>query len=347
MTNRSLSLLHWYSHHRRILPWRSNTGEKANPYHIWLSEIMLQQTTVQAVIPYYQRFLKAFPTIDALACAPQEDVLRLWAGLGYYARARNLHLCAQKISQNGGNFPQTLDALQKLPGIGAYTARAIGSIAFNLPVIAVDGNVERVTSRLFAFKDPLPQARTKLAALAATLNKDKEAQENPSDFTQALFDLGATLCTPRNPSCLLCPIKEGCLGFKENIAEMLPYKIPKKKKPTKFGAVFLLTNSKNEMLIRQRPQSGLLGGMDEFPNTEWKDTAWTKEEALLHAPLKRQWKETKHIKHVFTHFTLYLTCYHAIFSQAEEKSLEIPEKFGRFKEIKQAALPNLMKKALL
>lgn len=344
MINRSLNLLHWYSQHKRSLPWRAQQGETPDPYAIWLSEIMLQQTTVQTVGPYYHRFLTRFPTIHALANAPQEEILRLWAGLGYYARARNLHLCAQKISENGGNFPQTIEELLTLPGIGPYTAHAIGSIAFNLPVIAIDGNVERVTARVFAFKEPLPQARPQLATLAATLNHDDAAQKHPSDFTQALFDLGATICTPRNPSCLLCPIKEYCRGFEENLAEKLPYKAPKKKKPIKFGALFLLTNKKGKMLIRKRPQTGLLGGMDEFPNTEWRDTEFSYEEALQHAPLPLSWKEKTTIKHVFTHFTLFLTCYEA---QNPTYTHNIPIEFGEFRDLSSAALPSLMKKILL
>nr|WP_240775355.1 hypothetical protein [Neokomagataea tanensis] len=204
MTLNASELLRWYDTHRRTLPWRGSDAERPSPYAVWLSEIMLQQTTVQAVIPYFERFLTDYPTVQALASAPLEDVLQRWAGLGYYARARNLHACAQKIAARG-SFPETVEELQALPGIGAYTARAVAAIAFGVPVIPVDGNVERVTARLFAVEDPIPGARPQLHRQAATLNHDPIAQKRPSDFAQALFDLGSSICTPRNPTCLPCP----------------------------------------------------------------------------------------------------------------------------------------------
>ena len=262
------ALLHWYDRHRRVLPWRHLPGDPPDPYRIWLSEIMLQQTTVTAVIPYFERFLTRFPTVAALAAAPEGDVLAAWAGLGYYARARNLHACARQVAALGG-FPATVEGLRALPGIGVYTAAAVAAIAFAVPVVPVDGNVERVTARLFAIAAPMPGARPAIAAAAATLGLHPAAQARPSDFAQALFDLGATLCTPANPACALCPLMQGCEARRAGIAAELPRRAAKPARPQRFGAAFWLTDSAGAVLLRRRPASGLLGGMTELPGTPW------------------------------------------------------------------------------
>ncbi len=232
------SLLHWYDRHRRVLPWRHGPGETPDPYRVWLSEIMLQQTTVAAVIPYFERFLVRFPTVEALAAAEDEAVMAEWAGLGYYARARNLLACARQVAALGG-FPRTEHGLRALPGIGVYTAAAVAAIAFGVPVVPVDGNVERVASRLFAIADPLPGAKPAIAAAAVQLGLDPAARARPSDFAQALFDLGATLCSSTSPACALCPLREDCQGHRAGIAAGLPRKAPKQRRPQRFGAHFL------------------------------------------------------------------------------------------------------------
>lgn len=301
-------LLDWYDRHRRVLPWRSGPDQSADPYHVWLSEIMLQQTTVKAVGPYYHRFLEKFPTVNALAAAERDDVLAAWAGLGYYSRARNLHACAQQVVKLGG-FPRTVEGLRALPGIGAYTAAAVAAIAFGVPVVPVDGNVERITARLFAVQEPLPAARKTLGQLGARLNADKEAKARPSDFAQALFDLGASLCSPRSPACGLCPWQQGCAGYKAGLAETLPRRTPKAEKPVRYGVHFLVMDEAGSVLLRKRPETGLLAAMTELPGTEWRSAPWSEAEALEHAPLKADWLPCGDVRHVFTHFTLEVSIY--------------------------------------
>lgn len=296
-------LLTWYDRYRRVLPWRSASGQSADPYHVWLSEIMLQQTTVKAVGPYYQRFLEKFPTVQALASAERDTVLAAWAGLGYYSRARNLHACAQQVVALGG-FPRTIDGLRALPGIGAYTAAAVAAIAFGVPVVPVDGNVERITARLFAIEEPLPAARKTLAQLGAQLNEGKAAHARPSDFAQALFDLGASLCSPRSPACGVCPWQGHCAGQKAGLAASLPRRTPKSAKPVRYGVHFLVLDEAGQVLLRKRPETGLLAAMTELPGTEWRTTPWTTAEALPHAPVPADWQACGVVKHVFTHFTL-------------------------------------------
>ncbi|MDG6095456.1 A/G-specific adenine glycosylase [Acetobacter sp. AN02] len=309
MTPSVTALLAWYDRSRRTLPWRALPGQASDPYRVWLSEIMLQQTTVTAVIPYYTRFLERFPDIQSLAQAGPDEVLSLWSGLGYYSRARNLHRCAQEVAARGG-FPADLAALQSLPGIGPYTAAAIGAIAFGLPVVPVDGNVERVTARVFAVEAPLPGARRELAVLAARFMETEEARCRPGDVAQALFDLGAGLCTPRSPGCVLCPWRESCAGLASGLAASLPRKAPKKTRPERFGVHFLLRDTRGDVLLRRRPPSGLLGGTYELPGTEWREQEWSREEALQSAPLSDNlaggWKTVRRVKHIFTHFCLNL-----------------------------------------
>jgi A/G-specific adenine glycosylase len=303
-------LLAWYDRHRRSLPWRAEPGQVADPYHVWLSEIMLQQTTVTATRPYYERFLIRFPDVATLAAAPLEAVLAAWAGLGYYARARNLHAGAQAVVAAGG-FPRDLAGLRALPGIGDYTAAAIGAIAFDLPVVAVDGNVERVVARLFAVAEELPAAKPRLRALAAHLGDQPAARARPSDFLQALFDLGATVCTPAAPTCALCPWMAECAGRLAGIARDLPRRGEKRVRPLRHGVHFWLTDADGNVLLRRRPPEGLLGGMSELPGTEWRGAPWTPDEALALAPMDVRWRPAGEVRHGFTHFELAIRLYAA------------------------------------
>ena len=285
-------------------------GEAADPYRVWLSEIMLQQTTVAAVGPYFERFLTRFPTVQALAAAGEEEVMAAWAGLGYYARARNLHACARAVAAQGGVFPATLDGLRALPGIGPYTANAVAAIAFGVPVVPVDGNVERVAARLFAIDAPLPGGKPALAQAAAGLNASRVARARASDFAQALFDLGATICT-RRPACGLCPWHKDCRARALGIAETLPRRAAKAARPLRHGAHFWLTDRHGQVLLRRRPPKGLLGGMTELPGSEWRATPGPATEAQRHAPMPAAWRPAGQVRHVFTHFELHLDVYAA------------------------------------
>lgn len=297
-------LLAWYDRQGRILPWRAGPGEPRDPYRVWLSEVMLQQTTVAAVGPRYARFLARFPTVQALAAADWAEVAEEWAGLGYYARARNLHACARAVAAAGG-FPCSVAGLAALPGIGPYTAAAVGAIAFDVPAVPVDGNVERVVARLHGVEDPLPAAKPRLTALAAGFMADPAARARPGDFAQALFDLGATICTPRNPACALCPWQAGCLAHRAGMAAALPRKAPKPPRPLRHGAHFLLRDGAGRVLLRRRPAQGLLGGMLEVPGTPWRDTRWEEADALPHAPVAAPWRRLPGLaRHGFTHFEL-------------------------------------------
>src|ERR1700728_1698335 len=249
------SLLAWYDRHRRKLPWRAPPGERADPYRVWLSEIMLQQTTVKAVGPYYARFLARWPDIRALAAAPLDDVLKSWAGLGYYARARNLHACARVVvEQHDGQIPASEESLRDLPGIGAYTAAAIAAIAFDAPGTPVDGNIERVIARLYAIDTPLPAAKPEISRLARGLTPPRST----GDFAQAMMDLGATICTPKTPACALCPWNESCAAWARGDAETFPRRIPKREGVLRRGAAFVVTRADGFALVRTRPAKGLL-----------------------------------------------------------------------------------------
>ncbi len=333
-------LLRWYDRHRRHLPWRSWGGGPADPYRVWLSEIMLQQTTVAAVIPYFERFLLRFPTVGALAAAPEGDVLAAWAGLGYYARARNLHACAKQVAASGG-FPDTVDGLRALPGIGAYTAAAVAAIAFGVPVVPIDGNVERVVSRLFAVTTPLPLGRHIIAAAAARLGEDPDACARPSDFAQALFDLGATICTPAAPACALCPVMRGCRGRAEGIAGELPHKAPKKPRPRRFGAHYWLTDADGQVLLRRRPPRGLLGGMTELPGTDWRPEPWPEPEAVAAAPMPAPWRRAGQAFHGFTHFELSIDVYAAAVPAIQAEGFLRPAD-----ALAGEALPTVMRKCV-
>ncbi len=297
------ALLAWYDRHRRRLPWRAEPGEAADPYRVWLSEIMLQQTTVAAVLPYYERFLTRFPTVAALAAADEAAVMAAWAGLGYYARARNLHACARAVAAAGG-FPQDVAGLRALPGIGPYTAAAIAAIAFGVPGVPVDGNVERVVARCFAIADPLPAAKPAIAAAAARLGDQPEAVARAADFAQALFDLGATVCTPTSPACGICPWFSVCAGRRAGIAAELPRKAPKVLRPLRHGVSFYLIDAAGRVLLRRRPPRGLLGGMTELPGTAWRATPWPEADWRPHAPAPAEWRLAGEVRHGFTHFEL-------------------------------------------
>ena len=303
MTTRATQLLEWYDANARELPWRAAPGEVPDPYRVWLSEIMLQQTQAVVVAPYFERFLGTWPTVQALAAANLDDVLAVWAGLGYYARARNLHRTAQAIAQAGGGFPDSEAALQALPGIGVYTAAAIAAIAFGAHASAVDGNVERVVSRLFAVYMPLPKSRPKLRTLAASLVPSARTGE----FAQALIELGATVCTARSPNCLACPLSDGCKALAKGSQNALPKRMPKPQRPTRHGVCFWLVKNR-EVLLRRRPPKGLLGGMLEIPGTPWEGGAWGHEAALEFAPTSAYWQSLPgEVRHTFTHFHLVLT----------------------------------------
>ena len=297
----SSQLLDWYGQHARLLPWRSRPGERPDPYRVWLSEIMLQQTTVQAVKAYFEKFVRAWPSVEALAAAPLDDVLKAWAGLGYYARARNLHSCAMEVViRFGGTFPETEPELRSLPGIGTYTAGAIAAIAFGKRHAAVDGNVERVISRLYAIETPLPDSKPEIRQKTQAL----VPQSCPGDFAQALMDLGATICTPKSPDCPNCPWAEHCAGLKRGIAASLPLKRPKKKVPLRCGVAFWIERDDGAVLLRRRPEKGLLGGMMEVPSTAWGEAASHPEPQ---APLAADWASVPGlVTHTFTHFHLEL-----------------------------------------
>ncbi len=297
-------LLTWYDHNRRDLPWRARPGEEADPYRVWLSEIMLQQTTVPAAAPYFRNFTERWPTVGDLAAAPLDDVLVAWAGLGYYARARNLYKCAQVVATElGGRFPETEADLLELPGVGTYTAAAITSIAFGRKATVVDGNVERVIARVFAVEEPLPNVKPKLKALAATLTPDFR----PGDYAQAMMDLGATVCTPRKPKCMLCPWSEWCAARAAGIQEELPRKAAKADKPTRRGVAYWLLNPEGAVLLRRRAEQGLLGGMTEVPSTAWAAAAPDEAAVGTQAPLDVGWRRLPGVvRHTFSHFHLEL-----------------------------------------
>ncbi|MGI9475820.1 MAG: A/G-specific adenine glycosylase [Hyphomicrobiaceae bacterium] len=303
-------LLAWYDRERRDLPWRYAPGEPADPYRVWLSEIMLQQTTVKTVIPYFEKFTEAWPTVHDLADADEEAVLQAWAGLGYYSRARNLHACARQVVEEfDGQFPRREADLLSLPGIGPYTAAAIASIAHGERATPVDGNIERVVARLFAVRDPLPDAKRQLRDLAVTLTPEQRA----GDFAQAMMDLGATLCTPKRPSCLVCPLQDDCEAHALGVAAELPYRAAKRAKPVRRGIAFVAVSESGQVLLRRRPDTGLLARMQEVPSTEWLDEMPVIGEALRGAPVRADWWQAPGlVVHTFTHFRLELQVYRAV-----------------------------------
>jgi A/G-specific adenine glycosylase len=331
-------LLDWYDVHRRTLPWRAPAGRKADPYRVWLSEIMLQQTTVQAVGAYYVKFLKTWPTVRALADAAQDDVLTAWAGLGYYARARNLHAAAKVVADEfDSRFPRTFEGLRALPGVGDYTAGAIAAIAYDLPHAAMDANAERVIARVFAIDEPLPKSKPAMRAALQALVPERRA----GDFAQALMDLGATICMPRRPRCVLCPWGQDCAARAGGFAEDLPVRAGKPERPLRQGVVFWLTRADGAVLLRRRAEKGLLGGMIEVPSTAWREAAWAEAEALTAAPAPVQWKRLPGtVQHGFTHFRLDLEVWAGTAESPPAGIWARPEQF------KDHALPTLTKKVM-
>ena len=334
-------LLAWYDRHRRDLPWRARPGETADPYRVWLSEIMLQQTTVAAVRPFYLNFLERFPSVRALAEAPSEQVMQAWAGLGYYSRARNLHACAKAVvEQYGGEFPSTEAELLKLPGIGAYTAAAVAAIAFDRKAAAVDGNVERVVTRLFMVEEALPKAKPLIRSLAESL----VPEDRPGDFAQAVMDLGATICTPKRPACALCPWMRPCQARAAGLQEAFPKKQKKETGPLRRGAAFVVLRADDTILLRTRPPAGLLGGMAEPPTSEWAPD-YEPSRAVLDAPIEARWQRLPGIvRHVFTHFPLELT---VLFARVP-KGTPAPQdmRWTPRLQLHEEALPGAMKKVL-
>ncbi|HSZ51005.1 MAG TPA: A/G-specific adenine glycosylase [Caulobacteraceae bacterium] len=296
-------LLEWYDRHARTLPWRAPRGGRADPYRVWLSEVMLQQTTTVHAAPYYEAFLRRWPTVTALAAAEDAEVMSAWAGLGYYARARNLLACARAVARDhDGRFPDTEEGLRVLPGLGPYTAAAVAAIAFDRPANVVDGNVERVMARLFAVEAPLPDAKPELKRLAASL----VTAQRPGDWAQALMDLGAVICRPRSPLCEACPISGDCRAFAAGAPEGWPRRKARAERPRRHGVAFVLL-SQGQVALEQRPASGLLGGMLGLPTTPWRAEPWTLAEAHGAAPGTTSWTEAGAVEHVFTHFALRLT----------------------------------------
>jgi A/G-specific adenine glycosylase len=342
-TDRPGLLLAWYDRHRRRLPWRPPAGERADPYRVWLSEIMLQQTGVKTVGPYFEKFLARWPDVAALGRASQDDVLRMWAGLGYYSRARNLHACAVAVLRDhGGVFPDTEAGLRQLPGIGPYTAAAIGAIAFDIRTMPVDGNIERVVSRLFAVEEPLPQAKPRIQELAATLLGESRA----GDSAQALMDLGSSICTPKKPACALCPLNEDCAARLRGDQETFPRKAPKKAGTLRRGAAFIVTRG-DELLVRTRAEKGLLGGMTEVPGSEWL-AGQDDKAALTQAPalngVARWHRKTGVVTHVFTHFPLELVVYTA--KMAARTRAPDGMRWVPIATLADEALPNVMRKTI-
>jgi A/G-specific adenine glycosylase len=341
------ALLAWYDRHRRTLPWRAGPGEKPDPYRVWVSEIMLQQTTAKAVAPYYLRFLARFPTLDRLAAATLDDVLKLWAGLGYYARARSLHACARAlVERHGGRLPRTERELRALPGIGPYTAASIAAIAFGARTAPVDGNIARVMSRTHALERPQPKAKAMVKALVAALIAPRRA----GDIVQALMDLGATICTPKAPACAICPWQERCAGRRRGDPQAFPVKAAKRKGRLRRGAAFVAVREDGRVLLRTRPRTGLLGGMAETPTTAWTH-AFREDRALAAAPRfsssrgDEPWRRIPGVvAHAFTHFPLELVVYSrrvAAGAPAPDGMRWIP-----IVELADEALPSVMRKVI-
>jgi A/G-specific adenine glycosylase len=334
-------LLAWYDRHRRRLPWRALPGETADAYRVWLSEIMLQQTTVKAVGPYYEAFTRAWPTVADLASADPEDVLRAWAGLGYYSRARNLHACAKIVLERfGGAFPDTEEGLRSLPGVGLYTAAAIAAIAFGRQAAVVDGNVERVVSRVHAVAAPLPGAKAEIRRLVQAITP----AGRPGDFAQAMMDLGATICTPRRPACALCPFMAPCRARAEGTQETFPRKAPKPDRPLRRGAAFWLTRPDGYVLVRKRPDKGLLGGMTEVPSSPWS-VDFDLAAATEAAPVQARWRRLPgEARHGFTHFELIVTVFAA---DALVTTPAPPQcRWVRLVDLDAEALPTVMRKII-
>ena len=336
-------LLAWYDRSRRHLPWRAAPGEAADPYRVWLSEIMLQQTVVKAAAPYFVNFTRRWPQVRQLAAAPLDDVLKEWAGLGYYARARNLHACAKMVCERfGGIFPDNESELLSLPGIGPYTAAAIAAIAFNRQCVPVDGNVERVMARYHALVTPLPEVKSQIKERTQALLPC----ERSGDLAQALMDLGATVCAPRNPACALCPLNADCAGLALGVAPDLPRKAEKKPRPVRRANAFWLERGDGSVLVRTRPPKGLLGGMTEIPSGSWVTQGFVA--GVQDAPAHAAWRRLPgEVRHIFTHFELIVEVWRADIGAAADLTPAADPSRCRFVHksmLAQEALPSVMKK---
>jgi len=334
-------LLNWYDAHARHLPWRAQPGQTPIAYHVWLSEIMLQQTTVATVIPYFNFFIETWPSIEALGNAEDDEIMRAWAGLGYYARARNMLKCARYVRDAlNGILPSTEKDLLKLPGIGPYTAAAISAIAFGQKAAPIDGNIERVISRLTACTTPLPSLKTDVARTLEDLVPNQRA----GDFAQAMMDLGATICTPKKPNCSLCPWSLDCDALAQNIADTLPRRVPKKPKPKRTGTLYWVYDKQGRVLTRQRPARGLLGNMIEFPSQGWD----TPNDRNIADRVELKWiKYPNSVRHIFTHFELNLDIWIAHAAPSLARNLSAMDKTFTWRDahaLHAAALPNLMRK---
>ena len=336
------ALLAWYDRHRRVLAWRAAPGQVPDPYRVWLSEIMLQQTGVAAVTPYFEAFIARWPDVGSLADASLDDVLHAWQGLGYYARARNLYRCAQLVTDKyAGVFPADESELRALPGIGAYTSAAIAAIAFGRRAVVVDGNVERVMARLNAIEEPLPGAKPILRKYADRLTPAARS----GDYAQAVMDLGASVCTPRRPRCEVCPWSAGCLARARGIELELPRRTPKAPRPVRRGVVFYATDANGAVLLRKRAERGLLGGMMELPSTEWRAEPWPLGEAVRFAPVEAKWRELPGgVRHTFTHFHLELSVLAG--DAGASRSAPCEGLWCPPDRLSEHALPSLMKKVL-
>lgn len=333
-------LLAWYDRARRDLPWRAAPGAFADPYRVWLSEIMLQQTTVATVGPYFARFVERWPDVEALAAAPLDSVLTEWAGLGYYARARNLKKCAEVVARDfGGCFPGTEAGLAALPGIGPYTAAAIAAIAFDRPATVVDGNVERVIARVFAVTDPMPGAKPALREKARLLTPGAR----PGDYAQAMMDLGATVCRPRQPLCAACPVAIACRARAQGIAEGLPRRAPKKARPVRRAVAWLGHDGRGAVILRRRAESGLLGGMWEVPSSDWQEGDIGDPPSPVVAA---SWRGAGNVVHVFTHFRLELEVRRARLRRSDAARFGEQARWVGREELGDYALPSLMKKVI-
>ena len=327
-------LLEWYDRNARRLPWRvPRGGGTADPYRVWLSEVMLQQTTTAHAAPFFAAFTERWPTVQALAGAPEADVMAAWAGLGYYSRARNLVACAREVAKRGG-FPDNEDELRRLPGLGAYTAAAVAAIAFGKRAVVIDANVERVVARLFAIGEPLPGGKPAIRAAAEQITPDLRA----GDFAQAMMDLGATICTPRDPKCLLCPLAPDCAGRATGEPARFPVKGPKRTRPSRIGTAFWIERDGQVWLVR-RPAKGMLGGMRALPDDGWSARA----DGSGDAPLAGSWRAGGVVRHGFTHFDLELGV--AIYTGAQWDELQGVGEWWPAAEIEAAGLPTLFAKA--
>ncbi len=334
-------LLAWYDLHHRVLPWRISPGDaarglRADPYRVWLSEVMLQQTTVEAVKKYFIAFTQRWPSILDMAAASEDDILRAWAGLGYYSRARNLKRCATLVAAEfGGIFPDTEEGLRALPGIGPYTAAAIAAIAFNRAAVVIDGNIERVMTRLYRIETPLPQAKADIRRVLEPL----VPEDRPGDFAQALMDLGSSICTPRRPSCFLCPLNEDCMALAQGEPERFPVKKPKAERLVRYGSAFVAVRRDGAILLKKRPDKGLLAGMTEIPGSIWSGET---KHGLEAQPVSTNWNRAGTITHVFTHFTLMLDVYRGDFDGPTPAGMWWSQQAA----VPGEALPTVMKKAI-